>query len=288
MPTARALILAALVVGGAAVPALAQDASPLPIAAVDLCTLLPVEEAAAIPPGIAWASAAMDAAGCTYATADGTLPVGAMTVGLADGDAGIVAAMFGAEETTIAGRPAWVAELGAFVALASRHVAITGFVLDLEDPAAYWTAVGEIVVPRIPVAAWGTPPEDRSAIGPVCPVLDAATVGTIVGIAVARAEGDATGCTYMTDGASFADGGYVTVNVRIDPIPLGPVEAAFPDGEALEVDGRRAWWSPTLTALWVDRDGSTTTVVQFVLSPADVATREHAIALAQALAANGG
>jgi hypothetical protein len=288
MPTVRALLLAGLLVTGTAVPALAQDASPLPIAAVDMCALMTVDEAAAIPPGIAWASAAMDAAGCTYATADGALPVGAMSVGLADGDAGMVAAMFGAEETTIAGRPAWVAELGAFVALASRHVAITGFVLDLADPVAYWAAVGEIVVPRIPAAAWGAAPEDLSAIGPVCPFLDAATVGAALGLTIERAEGDATGCTYTTAGATLADGGYVTVNVRIDPLPLAPVTVAFPDGEALEVDGRSAWWSPSIAALWVDRDGTATTTVQFVLTSAEVATREHAIALAQALAANGG
>lgn len=288
MTTLRTILLAAAMVAAAVTPALAQDASPMPVDALDLCTLLPVEEAAAIPPGVAFDSAQSDYGTCGYQTGVATTDAGSMVVGLEEGDAGMLAGIIGGEETTIAGQPAWAGSLGAFVQLGSRYLSVTGFLMSVEDPTAYWTAVAEAIVPRIPPEAWGPPPEDRSGYGPVCPLLDGPTVGAILGVEIGNVEGDDTGCTYTTPGESLMSDDFVTVNVRYDDGALDFVKLAFSDGEDLEVDGQAAYWSPSITALWVDRDGASTRTVQFVLSSTDAATREHAIELVQALVANGG
>ena len=115
-----------------------------------------------------------------------------------------------------------------------------------------------------------------------------ATVGGILDVEIGRVEGDDAGCTYTTPDATIMSDGFVTVNVRYDRGGLALIRSAFPDGETLQVDGRDAWWSSSITILWVDRGGDATTTVQFVMSADEAATLEHAVAIVQALDAAGG
>ena len=120
------------------------------------------------------------------------------------------------------------------------------------------------------------------------PLLDGATVGGILDVEIGRVEGDDVGCTYTTPDSTIMSDGFVTVNVRYDRGGLALIRSAFPDGETLQVDGRDAWWSSSITILWVDRGGDDTTTVQFVMSADEAATLEHAVAIVQALDAAGG
>ena len=125
------------------------------------------------------------------------------------------------------------------------------------DPAPYWTAIAEVVVPRIPEAAYGAPPPDLSGVGPICPLLDGATVGGILDVEIGRVEGDDVGCTYTTPDATIMSDGFVTVNGRYDRGGLALIRSAFPDGETLQVDGRDAWWSSSIKPVkqrWASRD----------------------------------
>lgn len=282
----RPLLLAGLLVLAAALPASAQEASPAPLDSLDVCGLITPDELALVPPGVPYNTAEPGTGSCTYTATADPASFAMLDLSIDEGSIDVMGSILGGERIEIAGLPAHVTELGAYLGLGTRILGITGLAGGVADPVAYFTAVAELVAPRIPAEAYGAPAPDTSAVGPVCPILGGDAVGAAIGVEIALVEGDDVGCTYSSAGMMFSDG-YASVNVRYDPGTVSDIPVYFPGTEEVDVDGRSAYWSPDIGVLWVD-GGDRVIAVQFLLSDDAVATRDAAAAIARALIAAGG
>lgn len=91
---------------------------------------------------------------------------------------------------------------------------------------------------------------------------------------------DHTDCEFIGD---MSRNNEMTVVVSLDPENnLAGASVDFADGHTVMVLGRDAWWSPSITELWVDLGGGRTLQVQII--PIDTPLGQDLFPVAETLA----
>ncbi len=95
--------------------------------------------------------------------------------------------------------------------------------------------------------------------------------------------GTGDSCDWSTGDASADQPSYVNVEARVGAGDLEVAGLAFKEIEDVDVAGRKGAWVPEERRLFVETGAGGLVTVTFLAAPDEVATRDHAIALAAAL-----
>jgi hypothetical protein len=124
-----------------------------------------------------------------------------------------------------------------------------------------------------PAAGGGTP-------GPTCRLVTQQEVEAATSLPFLAGVTEDTGCTFNGD---FNRGNFTSVVIDTDPTnTIAAAKVEFTDGHDVTGLGHAAYWSPSVTELWVDAGGNRTLQVQLVLF--DISNGQDYLPAAQALA----
>jgi hypothetical protein len=122
-------------------------------------------------------------------------------------------------------------------------------------------------------AGGGTP-------GPACRLVTQQEVEAATSLPFLAGGTEDTGCTFNGD---FNKGNFTSVVIDTDPNnTIAAAKVDFTDGHDVTGLGHAAYWSPSVTELWVDAGGNRTLQVQLVLF--DISNGQDYLPAAQALA----
>ncbi len=279
------LLLAASMVSSVVAPAsgVAQaQGSPVPSAAVglpqDACALVSTDELSAIDPAVTLTLAIATPGACNYAGSPPDRPyAGAyLTIGPKPPSLADVAIPGDVRDVPVGSFDGRVGTRDVIVSVGPWLLRING-VIATADPAAWLVAAAAIAAPRLAALA------ASDAQGPVCARLGGAAVQAILGAPIGKVMGTGDSCDWSTGDASADQPSYVNVEARVGTGDLEVAGLAFKEFEDVDVAGRKGAWVPEERRLFVETGAGGLVTVTFLAAPDEVATRDHAIALAAAL-----
>jgi hypothetical protein len=262
-----------------AVLAQAEGSPPAPGAVglpQDACALASPEELSAIDPTVTLTLAITAPGACNYAGSPLDRPFAGAFLTVAARSTSPVGLAGDMRDVAIGAFDGRLGSRDVIVNVGPWLLRING-IIPTADPGAWLVAAAAIAAPRLAALT------AADAQGPICPRLGAAAVQGILGVPIGKVAGSADSCTWSTGDSSANLPSYVNVDARVEVGDLAIAGLAFKDVEDVDVAGRKGAWVASERRLYVESGSGGLVTVTFVAAPEEVATRDHAIALAAAL-----